>query len=183
MSADSNSHWTIRWLRRASPMALLVVLGGCVAPPVRTVAVPAPPPPRLFIYPAHGQTADQMEKDHYECHVWAVQQTGVDPSRGDIGAYQRVVVQPAPGANTVGGAIGGAIVGSILAGPRDSGVGALIGGAAGAILGSSADAQSQAQARQARQQAYQNNAAERARGQSYRRAISACLVARGYTIG
>lgn len=182
MSVESKPDGTRRWLRRASPIACLIVLGGCVSPPVRTVARPMPPPPRLFIYPAHGQSADQMEKDHYECHVWAVQQTGVDPSRGDARAYQRVVVQPAPGANTVGGAIGGAIIGSILAGPRDSGVGALIGGATGAILGSSADAQSQAQARQAQQQANQNNAADRARGQSYRRAISACLEARGYTI-
>ena len=28
---------------------------------------------------------EQTERDRYECHVWAVQQTGVDPSRANAG--------------------------------------------------------------------------------------------------
>jgi len=160
----------------------MFLLGGCVEQPVRTVAVPAPTPQRLFVYPAKGQSPDQLEKDRYDCHVWAVEQTGVDPSRADTPPYERVVVQPAPGAATVAGAVGGAIVGSILTGPRDSGAGMLIGGVTGAILGSSADANAQAQARQAQQQVSQQNAAQRERANSYRRAISACLEARGYTV-
>jgi hypothetical protein len=66
----------------------------------------------------------------YECHVWALQETGVDPSRPDATAYERVLVQPAtpPGAGTAPGAIGGGILGSILAGPRNAGAGLVLGG-------------------------------------------------------
>ena len=69
-------------LARASraivPAALLGLLSACVTPPPRTYAVPAPPPQRVFVYPAHGQSPEQTERDRYECHTWAVQQTGVD---------------------------------------------------------------------------------------------------------
>jgi hypothetical protein len=173
-------------LRWTVPVAAAVVLAACVvAPsPPRTYAVRAPPPARLFVYPASGQSAEQTERDRYECHVWAVQQTGVDPSRGDPGAYERVVVQPAtpPGAGTVAGAIGGAIIGSIIGGPENAGAGALIGGATGAVVGSVSDASAEAQARETQQQINQSAAAGRARGDSYRRALGACLRGRGYTV-
>ena len=32
-----------------------------------------------FIYPSKGQNAQQQSRDKYECHAWAVQQTGFDP--------------------------------------------------------------------------------------------------------
>jgi Glycine zipper 2TM domain len=153
------------------------LLGGCVAAPVRTVGVPPPRPVRLFVYPARGQSPDQQARDRYECHVWAVKQTGVDPSRA-TGPYQRVVVQPAPGAATVAGAVGGAIVGSMIGGDEHGGVGALVGGVAGAMLGSAADANAQAQADASRRQIED----QRAEANAYRRAISACLDARGYTV-
>src|SRR5271166_3501275 len=35
----------------------------------------------MYIYPAKGQNQAQQDKDRYECHSWAVQQTGFDPSR------------------------------------------------------------------------------------------------------
>jgi len=35
----------------------------------------------MFIYPGKGQDQAQQDKDRYECHSWAVQQTGFDPSR------------------------------------------------------------------------------------------------------
>jgi len=144
------SRFSGRKLRYGFPLAVTVLLAACVAPPPRVVAVPAPPPQRVFVYPASGQTPEQTERDRYECHLWAVQQTGVDPSRADASAYERVVVQPAnpPGSGAVAGAIGGAIIGSILGGPRNAGAGLLIGGATGAIVGSAADANAQAQAQQ-----------------------------------
>jgi hypothetical protein len=171
-------------LRLAVPLAVTVLLAACATPPPRTYAVPAPPPQRVFVYPANGQSADQTDRDRYECHVWAVQQTGVDPSRADASAYERVVVQPAnpPGSGAVAGAIGGAIIGTIIGGPRNAGAGLLIGGATGAVVGSAADANAQAQAQQTQAQLNQNAATGRARADSYRRAISACLQGRGYTI-
>ena len=35
----------------------------------------------LYIYPSKGQSQAQQDKDRYECHTWAVQQTGFDPSK------------------------------------------------------------------------------------------------------
>lgn len=171
-------------VRLAMAVGVTFFLAACVTPPPRTYAVPAPPPQRVFVYPANGQSAEQTDRDRYECHVWAVEQTGVDPSRADASPYERVVVQPAnpPGSGTVAGAIGGAIIGSIIAGPRNAGAGLVLGGATGAIVGSAADASAQAQAQQTQAQINQSAAAGRARGDSYRRALGACLTGRGYTV-
>ena len=35
---------------------------------------------RMFVYPRAGQSADQQATDEYECHRWAVTQTGFDPT-------------------------------------------------------------------------------------------------------
>jgi len=179
-------------MKFAMPLAVCAVLSACVAaPPPRTVRVAGPPPPPpapVYVYPAQGQSPEQTDRDKYECHNWAVQQTGVDPSRPGASTYERVVVQPAPapGSGTVAGAIGGAILGSIIAGPRAAGAGLILGGATGAIVGSAAeanaDAKAQAQAQAAQQQINANAAQAQARADSYRRAVGACLQGRGYTV-
>lgn len=167
------------------PAVLGVCLGmsACVvAPPPQTVVVHAPPQPKIFVYPSSGQSQQQADQDRYECHVWAVQQTGVDPS--GQGSTQVVVVHPAPppGAATATGAVAGAIVGSAIAGPYNSGAGFLLGAATGAIIGSAADANAQAQSNQAQQQVNQAAAAAQAQSNSYRNAFAACLQGRGYTV-
>ncbi|MEO8224279.1 MAG: DUF6515 family protein [Gammaproteobacteria bacterium] len=35
----------------------------------------------LFVYPKQGQGDEQQATDRYECHHWAVDQTGFDPTR------------------------------------------------------------------------------------------------------
>ena len=35
----------------------------------------------IYVYPKAGQDEDQQNLDRYECHQWAVDQTGFDPSR------------------------------------------------------------------------------------------------------
>jgi hypothetical protein len=37
-------------------------------------------PMRTFVYPKLGQSAEKQASDEYECHRWAVNQTGFDPS-------------------------------------------------------------------------------------------------------
>jgi hypothetical protein len=171
-------------VRLAVPLATLLTLSACVTPPPRTVAIPAPPPQKIFVYPKNGQSAEQTDRDRYECHLWAVQQTGVDPSRSDGNPYERVVVQPAnpPGSGTAAGAITGAILGALIAGPRNAGAGLVFGGATGAIVGSASDANAEQQARMTQQQLNQSAAEGRAHAQSYTRAIGACLEGRGYTV-
>lgn len=170
-------------LRGLGSAVATLALAACVTAPPRTVRVAAPPPQKIFVYPSNGQSAEQTDRDRYECHVWAVQQTGVDPSR-DTNPYERVVVQPAnpPGAGTAVGAIGGAILGALIAGPGNAGAGLLIGGATGAIVGTASDASAQQQAYQTQEQINQSMATGRARADSYRRALGTCLQGRGYTI-
>jgi len=47
-------------------------------------------PDELFVYPRMGQSEAQIAKDRYECHRWAVEQTGFDPTKpgGDVPAQQ-----------------------------------------------------------------------------------------------
>jgi hypothetical protein len=35
----------------------------------------------LYVYPRNGQTDEQTQNDRYECHAWAVSQSGFDPTR------------------------------------------------------------------------------------------------------
>ena len=158
-------------------------LSGCVSPPTRPVAVVAAPAPiaRTFVYPARGQSAEQLERDRYDCYLSAVRQTGFDPSR-PARAYEQVVVTPEPGVGTATGAVGGAILGSLLAGPRSAGLGLLLGGATGAIVGTAADASAQAQVSQAQSRVNEAQAAEGRRADEFRRVNSACLAARGYSV-
>jgi hypothetical protein len=49
---------------------------------------------QLLIYPQRGQSAQQQQRDRAERHVWAVQQTGFDPTVG--------TAPPPPAAPTTG---------------------------------------------------------------------------------
>src|ERR1700761_4711179 len=168
-----------------------VMLSPCGPPPPQRVAGPPQPPPtpqtQVMVYPARGQTPEQQERDRYECHVWAVQQTGFDPSAPGVPSSERVMVEPAnpPGTGTAVGAIAGAILGAVIAGPRNAGAGLLLGGVTGAAVGTASDANAQAQANYEQQRldaGYNASAAQGAqRAANYRRAITACLDARGYT--
>jgi hypothetical protein len=62
--------------------------GYVTTPPADAGAPPDPgPPPQsvpgvggLFVYAAHGQSEQQQSQDKWECHQWAVGQTGFDPT-------------------------------------------------------------------------------------------------------
>jgi hypothetical protein len=45
----------------------------------------APEAEQMFVYPRQGQSEQQMANDRYECHRWAVGETGFDPSNLDRG--------------------------------------------------------------------------------------------------
>jgi hypothetical protein len=57
-----------------------------VDPPGEAGASTEPPAPEdVFMYPRNGQSADQQSRDRYECHRWAADQTGFDPTRPEGG--------------------------------------------------------------------------------------------------
>jgi hypothetical protein len=35
----------------------------------------------IYVYPKNGQSESQQSTDRYECHAWAVQQSGFDPTK------------------------------------------------------------------------------------------------------
>lgn len=174
----------------AALMAIALGLAGCeTSPPPRPAPRPvayAGPPPNttVYAYPEHDQSSDQQSRDRYECSLWAVQQTGFDPSAPNVPPEDRVVASgPPPGTGTAIGAIAGAVLGAAISGPYDRGAGAVFGGLTGAVIGSASDA-SRAQQNEIEmtEQERQQAAAMAQKASEYRRALSACLEGRGYSV-
>ncbi len=169
----------------------ILALAAC-APPryaVQPTAAPSPPPStQVYFYPTRNQSPAQQERDRYECYLWAVKQTGFDPSTPQLAPHQRleVVPQPPPGHDVAAGAVTGAILGAIVSPPRQSAEGALFGAVAGAIIGAASEAARQEQAERI-QEYYDRRDTQRAgrieqQAGNYRRAMAACLEGRGYTV-
>ncbi len=147
-----------------------------------------PPPAQVYFYPKSGQTPAQQDRDRYECFNWAVKQTGFDPSSAALTPEQRVMVTPvpAPGHDTAVGALAGAGIGALAAGPRHAGGGALVGAAVGVVAGAASDSSRQESARRIEEAYAQRdrlyNAGLEKKASEFKRAMSACLDARGYSV-
>jgi hypothetical protein len=135
-----------------------------------------------IIYPNKGQSAEQQEKDKFDCYTWAKGQTGFDPMQVPTATAPPPGQQP-PQSSAVRGAAGGALAGvAIGAIAGDAGKGAAIGAASGALVGGMRRRDQQQQA-QAQQQWEQEQAANYANQRNnYNRAYGACLEGRGYTV-
>ena len=185
-----------RWFSRTSLRLLLILLifalAACYPATYREVPSasqsPRAPMTQIYFYPKEGQTTEQQSRDHYECYNWAVQQTGFDPSQSSIPPERRVKVvpMPPPGHDITVLAITGAVLGALIAGPRHAGAGALIGAGSGAIAGAASDASRQQNAQQL-EEAYVNrdqalDTRYEVKASDFRRAMSACLEGRGYSV-
>jgi hypothetical protein len=143
---------------------------------------------QVFMYPKLGQSPMQQDRDRYECHMWAMGQTGYDPSLPPLPVRRYTRVQPVPpiGYDTAALGFTGALLGAIIGGYHHAPEGALIGGAIGAMTGivsdsSRAEAARRIEADQNRQnEAYDDRMEDRA--SAYRRAMAACLEGRGYSV-
>lgn len=133
----------------------------------------------LFVYPAKGQSQQQQKKDEYECYVWAIEQSGIDPLNTPK------VEAPPPQTGPTGGAVVGAAKGAaagaaIGAIAGDAGKGAAIGAVAGGLAGRR---QGKMQQQQANQQAQAQAAATEAQmKETFQKAFSVCIEGKGYTI-
>jgi glycine zipper 2TM protein len=181
-------HTTLAW---AVTCLAGVLLSACVVqPPPRPVSPPpqvqAPPPNTdVYAYPLHDQNAQQQDRDHYECSQWATQQTGFDPSAPGVPPHQRVRVVsagPPPGTGTAVGAVTGAIIGAAISRPWEAATGALAGAVVGGAIGSVSDAANAQEARTVVVSDRREAAVQEQKAASYRRAIGACLDARGYSV-
>ena len=155
----------------------------------------------IYVYPAKGQSQAQQDRDRYECHSWAVKQTGFDPSRPQAAmpsAPAPYASAPAPntyqptqrhiargaGRGAALGAGGGAITGDA---GKGAAAGAAMGGLAGGFRRRDERRQQYAQQQYAQQQYHaQQQAAHQSAQQglqtAYHRAMAACLQGRGYTV-
>lgn len=151
--------------------ACVLWLGGFMA------AVPTVQGADMYVYPKDGQDKAQQDKDTYECHSWAVGQTGFDPTKPPSTDTQ---TQSSSGGQVARGAARGAAVGAVggaIGGDAGKGaaIGAGVGAASGGIKKRRAGQEQEAQ-QQAAQQAYQQDL------DGYNRAKATCLEGRGYTV-
>jgi hypothetical protein len=131
----------------------------------------------VFVYPKQGQSQETFQRDQFECHSWAKQQTGFDPSQPAVAASPPTA--PPSGGAVRGGARGAAVgaVGGAIAGDAGKGaaVGAGVGAATGAIRKRSANEQAAAASQQAAGQ-------QQASLQRYDQAYGACMAGRNYQV-
>jgi len=67
-------------------------------PPASAPPTNSSGPDDVYMYPEHGQSAQQQSTDRYQCHTWAQQQSGFDPtqpasqSSGNGSDYHRALI-------------------------------------------------------------------------------------------
>lgn len=177
------------WTALGSVLAIMVGAAstGCVSAPREGAGTSAETEESIaraaavYFYPSRGQSPRQQDRDQYECHTWAVRQTGFDPNAPQVPPHLRIVTAPTSVETGVAiGAATGGLVGAAVSRPWESGSGALLGTIAGAAIGgittSAAAASAQTQERRVRTAQLEQQARD------YRRAMSACLEGRGYTV-
>lgn len=134
---------------------------------------------KLFVYPSKGQGQQQQKKDEYECYVWAMQQTGIDPL--NLPKVEAAPAQSGPTGGGVKGAAKGAAAGAAIGAiTGDAGEGAAVGAVVGGLAGRRQGKNAQAQANQQNQA---NAAATEAQiKETFIKAFSVCIEGKGYTV-
>ncbi|MGO9949584.1 MAG: hypothetical protein ACLPWG_22415 [Steroidobacteraceae bacterium] len=173
----------------AAALILSAAQAQSIAPPTGTKTLAATL--SVYAFPGSGQTSAQQSQDETECYKWAEQETGHDPFQLDRLAAQQQqqaaqqqqqaqqVTAGAGAKGALGGAAGGAAIGAIAG---DAGKGAAIGAGVGLIANR---ARTQSKAQQSQQQAQQSQAAAKmtaAQITDFKKAFSACLEAKKYTV-
>ena len=137
----------------------------------------------LIVFPAKGQSEQQMEQDKFTCYNWAKKQTGFDPMQVPTATAPPPQKEAQQGGLVRGAARGAAVGLAAGAIAGDAGKGAAIGAASGGLIGGmrrrdQAARQKKAEDDWARQQASQY----KQRRSTYNRAYAACLEGKGYTV-
>ncbi len=131
----------------------------------------------LYVYPKQNQTPQQQSKDESACYASAQQQTGIDPTAPPPAPQQAEGKKGGAVKGAAGGAAGGAAIGAIAG---DAGTGAAIGATAGAMRGRRQQKKANKQAEQQAQQQAQGQQQQKL--DTFRRAFSACIDSKGYSV-
>jgi Glycine zipper len=133
----------------------------------------------IYVFPAKNQDAATQQKDDSDCYRWAVEQSGVDPINPPKVEAEKV--DTSPDGTAVKGAAKGAAAGvAIGAIAGDAGKGAAIGAVAGGVAGRRAKVQGDAQQQEKNNQAA--SAQQAAMTDSFKKAFTACMEGKGYTV-
>jgi len=163
----------------------LNLAGGCLAAAQTAPTTPAPaassgsPAAKvgLFVYPKNEQNPQQQASDESACYGSAQQQTGIDPAAPPPAPQEADQKKGGAVKGAAGGAAGGAAIGAIAG---DAGTGAAVGATAGAVRGRRQQKKANKQAEQQAQQ--QGQAQQQQRLDTFKRAFSACLDSKGYSV-
>lgn len=145
----------LRTNKQAKNFLILLAIAGC---PALAHAQDAWSNSGPIVYPAKGQSQDQMSRDRYECSNWANQQAGSSANQSNNGSAAKEGLR-----GGLRGAAAGAAIGAIAG---DAGKGAAIGATGGALKRGI--------------NKYDSN--KNAASSNFNRAEAACLEARGYSV-
>jgi hypothetical protein len=128
----------------------------------------------LEVQGQRGQSPEQTRRDRYECHNWAVEQTGESPPAAPVAQQQAADEKRALRSERIGRAIVGATLGGTLGGlfgdHREPNESILAGAAVGAGIGAVTAG------------AGRKESKEPEGPSDYLRALTACLEGRGYSV-
>ena len=131
-----------------------------------------------IVFPAGGQSSEQMEQDKFQCYGWAKNESGFDPM-----VTPTATTAPPQQQAKKGGAGRGLLRGAALGGIIDGSDGAKTGAAAGLLVGGMRSRDQQKNQAQQQAQWEQEQMAIYNKGRStYNRAYSACLESKDYTV-
>ena len=135
-----------------------------------------------IIFPAKGQSQEQMEKDKISCYEWAKNETGFDPMQTPTASAPPPQQQAGQG-GALKGAAAGAAAGALIKRSGSRSKGAATGALVGGVLGGARQAGQARQDEQARQEWEKQQANEYAQKRTtYNRAFAACMESKGYTV-
>jgi hypothetical protein len=133
----------------------------------------------LYVFPTKEQTAETQQADEMACYNWAKEQTGFDPVNPTKVEVKQAETGPDGTAvrTAAKGAAAGAAIGAITGDAgQGAAVGAVVGGLAGRrarVAGDQMEQQQNTQAAAAQEQAMMDN---------FKKAFTACLEGKGYTV-
>jgi hypothetical protein len=133
----------------------------------------------LYVFPANGQNDSTQRADEAACYEWAVKESGVDPM--NMPQVEAKKADTGPDGSMVKGAARGAAAGAAIGAiAGDAGEGAAIGAVVGGLrgrrskkVGDAKEQQQNIQAAEAKKQEMLNN---------FKKAFSACMEGKGYTV-
>lgn len=133
----------------------------------------------VYVFPANNQDQTTQDADEMTCYKWAINQTNYDPLNPTV-VHGATVDRSVDGTAVKGsarGAAGGAAIGAIAG---DAGKGAAIGALVGGVRGRRSKVVGDEMQQQANDQSAEERSAELLN--EYKKAFSACMEGKGYTV-